>query len=163
MHPHYIIDGYNIIHLVPRLRDAMGKSLEHARNILLSLLQSYRSGHAIQCTVVFDGAQICPAATTGPAQAWLRVIYSKPPEKADPVIKKLIRDAGDKRSLVLVSADNDLLFYARQNGAQTLSPDEFYSRIFKPPLQDSLDQKYNDDVSHSQVDEWLKIFGEGES
>jgi hypothetical protein len=79
------------------------------------------------------------------------------------VIKKLIRDAGDKRSLHLVSADNDLIFYARQNGAQTMSPEEFYSRIFKPPLQDSLNQKYTDEVTPKQLDEWLRLFGEDKS
>lgn len=163
MNPHYIIDGYNLIHNVPRLRDALGQNLEYARNTLVSLLRSYQSSHRLNITLVFDGDEVGQPASEMPSTKWLRIIYSKPPEKADPLIKRLIRKSHNKKALFVVSADNEIISSAKQHGANVLSPDEFYLRVTKHPLQDQLNQKYDEKISEQELDEWLKLFGEDDA
>ncbi len=160
MNPQYIIDGYNVIHNVPRLRDALNQSLEHGRNMLVSLVRAYQSSHRTKMSLVFDGDEIGGASNEFTSTKWLKVIYSKPPEKADPLIKRMIRKTPNKKSLFVVSADNEIIQSARQHGAHVLSPDEFYFRATKHPVQDQLNQKYSEKISEQELDEWLKLFGE---
>jgi len=160
MNPHYIIDGYNLIHNIPRFRNSLDSSLEHARNMLISFTRSYLSSHKVKTTIVFDGDEIGYIENHPLATSRLKVIYSKPPEKADPLIKRLISRTINKKSLFVVSADNDLIQFSKKHGARTLSPEEFYHRASKHPNQQQLDQKYNSQVSKDEVDNWLKLFGE---
>lgn len=161
MNPHYIIDGYNVIYRVEKFRSALGAGLEQARNDLVSLIRSYHSGKKVKVTVVFDGDEIGYIETSPHPVRWLQVVYSKFPEKADPVIKRLIQKAQNKRAMVLVSADNALVQVARQLKAQVLSPDEFYQRATKHPNQDQVEQKFESGISEEEVNEWLKLFKEG--
>jgi len=163
MNPHYIIDGYNLILNIPRFREALDQNLEFARNVLISLLRGYQSSRNLKITLVFDGDEVGHQVSDFPSTKWLKVIYSRPPEKADPVIKRMIRKAQNKKALIVVTADNDILSCAKQHGAQKMSPNEFYFRATKHPLQDQLDQKYNDKLSQQELDEWLKLFGEDDA
>lgn len=161
MNPHYIIDGYNVIYRVEKFRSALSSGLEQARNDLVSLIRNYRSGKKVKVTVVFDGDEIGYVERSPQPARWLQVIYSKFPEKADPVIKRLIQKSQNKRAVVLVSADNALVQFARQLKAQVLSPDEFCQRATKHPNQDQVEQKFNSEVTEEDVSEWLKLFKEG--
>lgn len=160
MNPHYLVDGYNLIHYIPRFRNLLDSSLEQARNALIHFLQIYQSIRKVKITIVFDGDEVGYIEPPSASTRWLKIIFSKPPEKADPIIKKLIQNTSNKKSLFLVSADADLLHFGSQHGVQTLSPAEFYHRISKHPNQEQVDQKYNSHISEQEVDEWLKLFGE---
>jgi len=160
MNPHYIIDGYNLIHNIPRFRKSLDSSLEYARNMLIFFVRSYLSSHKVKITIVFDGDEVGYIENPTLSTQRLKVIYSKPPEKADPIIKKLIHKTQNKKSLFIVTADNDLINYSKQHGVQVLSPAEFYHRASKHPNQKQMDQKYNSYVSSDEVNEWLKLFGE---
>ena len=160
MNPHYLVDGYNFIHYIPRFRSFLDSSLEHARNALIHFLGNYQSKRKVKITIVFDGDEVGYVEKPPPSNKLLKIIYSKPPEKADPIIKRLIQRTKNRKSLFLVSADNELIRFSNQQGAQVLSPEEFYHRTSKHPNQDQVDQKYNSHVSENEVDEWLKLFGE---
>jgi len=160
MNPNYIIDGYNLIYSIPRFRNSLDSGLEHARNVLISFARAYLSSHKVKITIVFDGDEVGVIENPIPSTQQLKVIYSKPPEKADPLIKKLIIKASNKKSLFVVSADNDLIQFSRKHGAQSLSPEEFYHLASKHPSHHQMDQKYNSSVSKDEVDDWLKLFGE---
>jgi len=163
MRPHYIIDGYNLIHKVPGLRSSLNSGLEHARNVLIFFIRGYLSSHNVSMTLVFDGDQVGYVEATPQFGKRLRVIYSRPPQKADPIIKELIRKANNKKSLVLVSADNELIRFCRQQGGQVLAPLEFYHRASKHPNQNEMDQKYHSGLSRGEVEQWLQLFGENNS
>ena len=162
MNPQYIVDGYNLIYNIPRFRNFLDSSLEHARNALIYFMRSYLSSRKVKITVVFDGDEVGFLEQPPLSDRWLKIIFSKPPEKADPIIKKLIQKNRNKKSLILVSADNELVSFSNQHGVQVLSPEEFYHRLSKHPYQEQVDQKFNSQVSEAEVDEWLKLFGEKE-
>ena len=54
-----IVDGYNVVHAVPELERQLDRSLEAARDALVSLCRDYRArrGDVARVTVVFDGDQ----------------------------------------------------------------------------------------------------------
>jgi len=160
MNPHYLVDGYNLIHYIPRFRNFLDSSLEHARNALIHFMRSYLSSHKVKITIVFDGDTVGYVDKPPASNRWLKIIFSKPPEKADPIIKRLIQKTNNKKSLFLVTADAELIHFGSQHGVPALSPQEFYHRASKRPNQEPVDQKYNSHVSETEVDEWLKLFGE---
>jgi predicted RNA-binding protein with PIN domain len=160
MNPHYLIDGYNLIHHIPRFRNSLGSGLEHARNILISFARTYLAVRKVKITIVFDGDEVGYIDNSTLSAQRLKIIYSKPPEKADPIIKRLIQKSKNNKSLFLVSADNDLIQFGKQNRIQVLSPEEFYHRASKHPNEEQMDQKFNSHVSEDEVNEWLKLFME---
>jgi len=162
MNPHYIIDGYNLIHNIPRFRNFLDSSLEHARNMFIAFTRNYLTSHKVKVTVVFDGDEIGYVENPAPRTQRLKIIYSRPPEKADPVIKRLVSGYQNKKSLFVVSADNEIILYSKQSGANVLSPEEFYHRASQHPNHTQMDQKYNSKVSPDDVKNWLKLFGEND-
>ncbi|MBC8184137.1 NYN domain-containing protein [candidate division KSB1 bacterium] len=160
MNPHYIIDGYNLIHKIPKFKNAMELSLEHSRNRLISFLKAYQSSKNINITLVFDGDNVGYTGATDLSTKRLKIIYSHSPEKADPLIKRLIVKVKNKKSLTLISADNDLINFCKSQGAHVLSPEMFFYQASKHPKQEQMDQKYNQAISPGELDEWMKIFEE---
>ncbi len=159
MNPQYLIDGYNLIHLVADLSRFLESGLESARNSLITLLHSYAATHRVLITVVFDGEAVGQFETSVPNFHRLKVIYSHPPEKADPVIKRIIDKTENRRGMTLVSADQELIYYARRSGVQILSPQQFYDRLRQPANQQQMDQKFNSQLSEAELADWLKLFG----
>ncbi|MDZ7331379.1 MAG: NYN domain-containing protein [candidate division KSB1 bacterium] len=158
MYPHYLIDGYNLIHVVSELSRFLDSGLEQARNRLIHLLQSYAVTHRVAITVVFDGNEVGHIEPPVPANPRLQIRYSHPPEKADPVIKRIIDKAKNRRSIILISADNELTRYGRASGTQVLSPQGFFDRICQPANQKQMEQKFNSELSEAELADWLKIF-----
>lgn len=161
MTPQYILDGYNVIYQVPQFLSVLEQSLEQGRNALIHFVRSYQAGKNWNAIIVFDGDQVGYGSCPQLAATGLSIIFSTPPEKADPLIKRLIQKNPDKRSLTLVSSDRELVQFARQQGANSISPKEFYERGNRPPVNHTeMEQKYEADVSGGEIDEWLKLFGE---
>lgn len=158
MNPHYLIDGYNLIHLVSELSRFLDSGLEQARNRLIHILHSYAATHGVTITIVFDGDEVGHMEPPVPANPRLQILYSHPPEKADPVIKRIIDKAKNRRSIILISADNELTRYARSSGTQILSPRQFYDRICQPANQQQMEQKFNSELSEAELADWLQLF-----
>ena len=159
MNPYYIIDGYNLIHKIPKFKNAIEQSLEHSRNSLISFLRAYQSSKNVNVTLVFDGDNVGYTGAAELSTKRLKIIYSNSPEKADPLIKRLILKVKNKKALILVSADNDLINFCKTQGGQVISPEMFYSQASKHPKHEQMDQKYNQDISPDELDEWMEIFG----
>ena len=160
MSQHYLVDGYNFIHHNPRLKQMINNSLEFARNQTIALIKGYISSRKIRVTLVFDGDDVGYVDPVFQNTSRLKIIYSNAPEKADPLIKRLIKKEKNKKSLTLVSADHELMDFGRSHGAKIISPENFYHLLTKSYLIHHLDQKYNHPLSPDELDEWLKLFGE---
>ncbi|OQX95837.1 hypothetical protein B6I21_03380 [candidate division KSB1 bacterium 4572_119] len=160
MNPHYFIDGYNLIHQVPRFKKAIGHSLEQSRNMLMSFIRGYLSQRNARVTLIFDGADVGYVDNRTLSSKRLKVIFSNSPEKADPLIMRLIKADNNKKSAILVSADNELINFAKKIGTAALNPLDFYNQAIKHPVQDEMDKKYERPISESELKEWMEIFGE---
>src|SRR5512145_227412 len=83
-----IVDGYNLILRTPALAPGEGRTLRQSRNKLLSLL-SWTADPRVRFLVVFDGAEV-RGRDSGEGRVEVR--YSKPPEKADDLIRRVVGD-----------------------------------------------------------------------
>lgn len=162
MRPHYLIDGYNVIHKIPELKSALNESLEKSRNLLIHRILNYQASKKIDVTLVFDGADVGVVPNPYQNKKHFHVYFSHSPEKADPLIMKIIRDKGRNAQFILVSADKELINCARSFGLQSMHPSNFYHLIRKDIRIEQLDQKFDQPLNDEQLKEWLKIFGEEE-
>ena len=122
----YILDGYNLIHRVPRWRKQLDISLERARESLLAYCRNWTTtrGDAWLFYVVFDGdCGITGGGTYG--GRGIRVVYSRHGESADDRILKIIHENGDGFKYVVVSDDRYVFGNARRLEADIMSASEF--------------------------------------
>jgi predicted RNA-binding protein with PIN domain len=96
----WLIDGYNVIRRDPALAGAEAQGLEEGRAALLRVVANAARASGDPFTVVFDGAGRWGGT---PAGGQVQVVFSRPPESADDVLRRL---AAQLRSgAVVVSSD----------------------------------------------------------
>src|SRR5262249_34360752 len=95
-----ILDGYNVILRSERLKPGGGRSLREAREKLLNLLAWMMGANDVRFLVVFDGAE---GGGADESAGRVQVQYSRPPEKADDVIRRIVekRVGGDEAITVV--------------------------------------------------------------
>lgn len=153
---HYILDGYNIIHAIPSLKKTLVHDAESAREMLIHSAGQFCITKKIRCTIVFDG--IAPDnLRKGPIHAPVHVVYSSP-QTADAKIKQLIEQSKSRSLLVIISSDREILRFAQVCSCQRHTSAHF-ARLLAD-TDDIVTEKSNAPLTPSQIDEWLKIFGE---
>ena len=90
MHPKYIIDGYNVLHLIGSYKSVLQTDLEQAREMLIHDVHIYRSHKSIDIMIVFDGAADVMTPFHLQRRGKVQILFSKAPLKADPVIVKAV-------------------------------------------------------------------------
>ena len=125
-----IVDGYNAIHRLPRLRARLDKGLEAARNqLVIECAARLSLQHDVErLWIVFDGKSFPSAALPQPGPR-LKVIFSRSGESADDRILDLVRDMADTRTCVVVSDDQDVARPARQLHARAMSVSGFFNAV----------------------------------
>ncbi|HTX17637.1 MAG TPA: NYN domain-containing protein [Bacteroidota bacterium] len=158
MLPHYIVDGYNVIHAIPSLKRLLEHDAAQAREQLAFLIARLTFRRKFRCTLVFDGARSSdiPAPTHSP----VHVVYSSP-VSADAKIKSMIDQSKNRSLLVIVSSDREILGYAKVCACTTHTSRYFTNMLFEEANQG--EEKEATALSRGQIDEWLKIFGEGKT
>lgn len=92
------MDGYNVIHAWPELKNMLAVSLEVARDRLVERLSVYATVAESDVTVIFDAHQTASTKNTEQTVEGVRVIFTRKGHKADHAIERLAyqaRDAGD--------------------------------------------------------------------
>lgn len=156
-----IVDGYNLIHGVPKLRRFLEHSLERARNELLDLLASYLTVRKVKIIVVFDGQAAQGEAPTLRKRN-LHVMFSESAGRADAAIKRLLARQSNPKSASVVSDDSDLIRFARANQAGVLSSKEFYALLTKRRRnvkKNGIYDKFDGEMSEEELAEWMELFG----
>jgi predicted RNA-binding protein with PIN domain len=111
---HLVVDGYNVT------KTGYGDlSLEQQRARLISGLAVLGAQTGAEVTVVFDGAERPPAAPAAPRG--VRVLFSRPGEIADEVIRRLVRAEPAGRPIVVISSDREIADGVRRAGAHPLA------------------------------------------
>lgn len=149
-----IVDGYNLVMRSPDLRPGPGRTLEEAREKLVNLLSwAIGSGEA-RFIVVFDGA----GHSGGDEQRGrVEVRYSRPPQKADDVIRRLVEQKVDRVDrLTVVTADLEVARHARAQGANVALSDLFIASALGPRSADEPEKPAS--LSKKELEEWAEIF-----
>jgi len=153
-----VIDGYNLIHRSPALRPGPERTLEQARDKLLNLLAwAYGAGDA-RFLVVFDGAERRGADEP---QGRVEVRFSRPPEKADDLIRHIVEDQIDRVDrLTVVTADLEVARHARAMGADIAISDLFLASTLGGASQGESESESDkpSTLSRKELEEWAEVF-----
>lgn len=119
---HYILDGYNIIKCVDAWADV---ALEQGRQALLAMINHERPQGSLRnaVTVVFDGKDDVWGAPSG---GIARVVFTSG-QSADDYIKNTVELSQDKKNIVVVSNDKEIVCYARKLGTKVMDVRKFLS------------------------------------
>jgi predicted RNA-binding protein with PIN domain len=120
----WLIDGYNVIRRDPALAGAEAQGLEEGRAALLRVVANAARASGDPFTVVFDGARRSGGT---PAGGQVQVVFSRPPESADDVLRRL---AAQLRSgAVVVSSDRAVRDAAERAGAAAVTAEQFVAAL----------------------------------
>ncbi|MEU1629138.1 NYN domain-containing protein [Streptomyces sp. NPDC020096] len=112
---HLVVDGYNVTKTgYPTL------PLEKQRLRLLGGLAVLAAQTGAEVTCVFDGAELAAPVLLAPPRG-VRVLFSKPGETADELIRRLVRAEPPGRPVVVVSADREVADGVAKAGARPVS------------------------------------------
>jgi predicted RNA-binding protein with PIN domain len=150
-----VIDGYNLIHRVAELRPGPERSLEEAREKLVNLLSWTVGTGDARFLLVFDGAESGGDLHTGSARVQVR--WSRPPDKADDLIRSIVeREVENERAVTVVTADLEVARHARAMGATVAISDLFLTSVLGP--QKVQDAEKPDALSRGELEEWARLF-----
>ena len=154
----YIIDGYNVLHAINTYQVELDTNLEEARDDLIHDLNIYCSYKKVEMVIVFDGS----SDVTYPSNFntnYIKIIFSKLPQKADNKIIEIIEREQNKKRIIVVTNDNQVIINAKSLGCHCLSSQAFYNLIKTSPKESQLNNKYEHDMTPEELAEWKKIFG----
>ncbi len=153
---HFIIDGYNLIHAIPSLKKLLGHDAAGARELLIHYISRLSIKRKFRCTVVFDGSQPAHLPKQS-SNAPIHVVYSFP-SNADTKIKEMIEHSKTCTLLVIISSDREIQNFARVCSCHTHTSKHFANLLLEE--EPAGEEKSDAPLSQSQINEWLKIFGE---
>jgi predicted RNA-binding protein with PIN domain len=148
-----VVDGYNLILRTPALKPGEGRTLRESRDKLLNLL-AWVMGEQAEFLVVFDGAEVAgPPSRQGRVEAR----YSKPPEKADDLIRRLVEERiGKVEHLTVVTSDLEVARHARAMGADIALADLFLASALGPAAEGPPEKPAS--ISKRELEEWAELF-----
>lgn len=162
---HYLlVDGYNVIHAWPALKELAESNMDLARGRLLDALSSYQALKRCQVIAVFDAYRV-QGRPMEEISAYhnIHVVYTKEAQTADQYIEKFAHD--HKRDYQITVATSDALqqVIIRGSGSRLLSARELIEDMEaareqallryqhaqgmrRSPLEDSLSQEVQEEL-----------------
>ncbi len=144
----FLIDAYNLMHVVPELEFARGRFPASRR--LIRRLATWAEGRGERVVLVFDGARPHELPSAG------RLEVRFMDDRADDDLKLLLERPGRH---TLVSADGEIVARARALNQACLSPRAFWAGIREASAVDFEAVERERPLPRSEVEHWLEIFG----
>ena len=124
---HLIIDGYNLLHVDRSLTRLNSIQLQWERERLTDRLSTYQKLKQCEVTVVFDGWLEGWSRETREKRKGIEVIFSKLGEKADEVIKRLVKEKGS--GAVVITSDRDVARFAQKMDVAVIPSEQFREKL----------------------------------
>jgi predicted RNA-binding protein with PIN domain len=153
-----LVDGYNLILRSPQLKPGPGRTLRESRDKLVNLLSWAVGAGEARFMVVFDGAE---AGGEDETSGRIEVRFSRPPQKADDLIRTLVEDRVERVDrLTVVTSDLEVARHARAMGAEVSLADLFLSSMLGPRAgQESGEAPEKPaTLSRKELEEWAELF-----
>ncbi|MCX5712329.1 MAG: NYN domain-containing protein [Candidatus Omnitrophica bacterium] len=154
----YVIDGYNLIHN-DNFRDSPGKNTDCRISLLEFIRLNKLNGSSNnQVITVFDGYP--PYSPFLYEHKNFKVIFSCD-ISADQKIKNILEESVNKKNIIVVSDDKEIIFFARQCRAQVEGAGNFLSKAKKDENQlknpgSGLSYTQAHDINEELRKKWLK-------
>ncbi|MBN2412774.1 NYN domain-containing protein [candidate division KSB1 bacterium] len=155
-----IVDGYNYILRQKFITDDDKNSLWHAREELIRQLIAFRGNKQINITIVFDGQDL-KGLTKAHRPRGINIMFSEAPQKADPLIIRLIEKSPQPRNISLVTSDRSLANLARSIGCMVWSTKTLAKKLPQPDIESEYKNKFNTTLTPKELEEWEQIFNNG--
>ena len=128
------MDGYNVIRRDADLRGRESESLAAGRAALLAAIGAAARRTGDQFIVVFDGAR---RDAGPPAAGQVQVVFSRPPETADDVLRAMVVKGG--AGTAVASSDRAVRDAARRARGVGVSAEDFVGALRGAPGEDDDD------------------------
>lgn len=153
----YLIDGHN---LIPKIGLQLSNPDDEME--LIQLLQNFTRLKRQPVEVYFDGA---PNASSGTRKLGaIKAHFISLTSSADSALRTRLNNMGKSaKNWTVVSSDREVQSSARVNGAKFISSEEFVKLLRETLNTVNKKNRVEKTVSQKEVDEWLKVFGEGRS
>jgi len=155
-----IVDGYNVILRSPDLKPGPTRTLRQARDKLVSLL-SWAFGGEARFLVVFDGAE---GGSGESGSGRVEVRFSRPPQKADDLIRTLVEERVDRVDrLTVVTSDLEVARHARAMGTDIALADLFLSSALPSRSGDAAAETPEKPatLTRKELEDWADLFRRG--
>lgn len=141
-----LVDGNNVIHAWPELKDLhqRGKGLAHER--LKHLLENYQDASGVRVVLVFDGRRAQMETSKQRDEHELQVFYSDSSRTADDIIERLSAKYAKRHRITV--ATNDL---AEQSMVHSLGAEVISAEGLRHQLENS----------QGVMDDWLNRYRRG--
>ena len=150
-----LVDGYNLILRAPALKPGADRTLRQSREKLVNLLSWAVGAGDARFLVVFDGSD---ARGEDEGSGRVEVRFSRPPQKADDLIRTLVEDLVARiERVTVVTSDLEVARHARAMGAEVALADLFMSSIVPPTRSGEAPEKPAA-LSKKELEEWAEIF-----
>lgn len=124
---HLIIDGYNLLHVSQSLIHLDSIQLQWERDHLVDQLSAYQRLKPCEITVVFDGWRGGWTTEKREKKKGVGLVFSKLGEKADEVIKRLLKEKGS--GAIVITSDRDIARFAERLGIPVISSGQFQDKM----------------------------------
>ena len=122
-----IIDGYNLLHVDRSLINLHSLQLQQEREGLINRLSAYQKLKRCDVTLVFDGWEGGWSSETREKRKGIEIIFSRLGEKADEVIKRLVRGAGS--GAIVITSDRDVARFAERMAVAVIPSERFREKL----------------------------------
>jgi len=124
---HLIIDGYNLLHVDRSLINLQFLQLQRERERLIDRLSIYQKLKQCGMTVVFDGWEGGWSTETREKRKGIEVIFSRLGEKADEVLKRLVKKKGS--GVILITSDREVARFAGRMEVAVIPSEQFREKL----------------------------------
>jgi uncharacterized protein len=161
----YLIDGYNLLHVMGLMAPRLGPhGLESARARLIGLIAGAMEKDAAAVTVVFDGTGGIGHAASEPSKRGIQILFSPGKQEADDVIERQILRSSAPKDLHVVSDDRRIRSAARRRHCHALGCEaflKFLDRYRQQRRQQELQTPEKvENLSAEQTEAWIAEFGD---
>ena len=153
-----LVDGYNLVLRSPSLKPGADRTLREARDKLVNLLSWAVGAGQTRFLVVFDGSE---QGGEDESTGQIEVRFSRPPQKADDLIRTLVEDWVERVDrLTVVTSDLEVARHARAMGAEISLADLFLASVMGPLAKEALGEAPEKPVtlSRKELEEWAESF-----
>lgn len=124
-----LVDGYNIIHAWPELKELTDENMEGARMKLLDILSNYQGIRKCRMIVVFDAYRVQGHIEEVIEYHNIYVVYTREAQTADQYIERFAHDNQKKYNITVATSDGLEQIIIRGAGCALLSARELKIEI----------------------------------
>ena len=127
-----LVDGYNLIHAWPEMKEVLIENLDGARGKLLDILCNYQAIKNVEVIAVFDAYKVKNHSVEASDYLNIHQVFTAEAQTADAYIEKFTHEHGKKYDITVVTSDGLEQVIIRGAGANLLSSRDFieeYQRV----------------------------------